>query len=273
MAPLLRPGFPTSSETPGRSEWTYIYRGPTALLNVNKPKGGEEWVGGSVARASVTPVDGMDVGRSTLDPLHLSDLEVVVQISTNGSTTLVTRAERITYGLRWVAVELELETHKKFRTGGAWALTKKDLLAIAGWRAETDIYLKTYYKFVPRDGDGNPTHAVVTINPASNAYKFILLLQRGHDRWECHVPVWTRKTTYRGSLPPETDDLGLKETPPGPMRAALKAAYQWRKSADDCTNTQDTNRWDREEAWQGANKVYIDKDEIYLDDEEFPDGE
>lgn len=291
LAPFLVSGYPVSSKTEGKQELTFLYKGPTALLKANEPEVGDPWVGDEarkffnpettstsdlelvVVRSLRKPIEDMDTGRQESDVLHMSTLEVTAGSLAGGAYNLSTRREKMTYGLRWVAVELPLETHKKFRPEGLWELTQKDLLHIAGWRAETDLQLKVAMKYILRDGDGNPKGGIQTIPPTSNAYKFVLLLQRGFDAWEKHLPVWSRRSTYRGFLPPETDDLGAKETPPGPMRATLKAAYQWRKCTDDLQSTTDTNRWEREEAWQGADKVFIDKNDIYLAGEEFPTGD
>lgn len=267
FAGLLLSGYPRESEQEGKKGNTYCYEGPYGFLKGAKPEAGDVWSDGiPVSSVYLTVVEDTDHNRTDTNPLKRGRLEVITA-RVLAAFTIGTVRERITYGLSWVEVDEPLETHPKF-DGGDWNLTDTDLKYIWGWQKEVDFELKASAKFKLKDSDGNAISGVISVPPASNAYKFITLLKKGFDSWANYLPVWKKVSIYKGTLPPEISYIGQKNDPTGPVPSAIMEKFEFRKADDTLDNLGVSNRWQRTEAWQGARKVYIDIDEIFLGDPE-----
>jgi hypothetical protein len=252
----LRPGHPVENQTDTSIGSIYAYRGPTSTLTTNTPVPGETWADGrpviNVSRFEIT-------GAS-----DYSDLIVVTGQNVGYSGTIGSPAvEQTFYGLRYKPVQLPLEVHPEFRTGGT-ALDATARRCIIGWRAEQSPTLRSEYKFRELDSTGTPGDEVDISVVSPNALEFIKRCELGVEEYTFYLPVWRKHSIYKGSVAPSSTGIGQKETPGGtPPTYGSSTAYEWVKSADDVERIGTTSRWRRVEEWEGAIKVYVDIDEVF----------
>jgi hypothetical protein len=74
-----------------------------------------------------------------------------------------------------------------------------------------------------------------------------------------YLPIWRKRSIYKGSSIPPFSAVGALDTPPG----TEPSGYEWVKSADNVERIGITSRWRRDEEWEGAKTVYVDKSEVY----------
>lgn len=279
LEPWLLRDYPRESTSDRGDGYVFRYLAQKALIRLNAPQRGDEWsMGLRVDTVNIEPLAESDV-RNQNSLRNLAFLTVTTVSLSSGGTVTPTVRERVQYSLRWTNVDVPLEQHPKFtkRTklpDGEFELSNTDLEHIYWWKLEWDPHYKNSWKYVKRDMDGAQISAPILIPPdgeGSRARRFIALLRRGFDLCEIKLPLWTKKSIYRGTKAPESTSIGLKETPPDPDDALpieIQDRFEWRKEDDTNETYGDSNKWIRIEAWQGADKVWIDSASIYLDPED-----
>lgn len=257
LAPYLVPGGVREAATDTITGTSYHYRGPTATIVANLPTIGVAWADG---RPVLSRVSFEHSAKSAT-----SDLVVTTGVQSSYSGTIGTAAlEQSFYSLRYRPVQLPLEMHPAFRTGGAYELNATGRRCVIGWRAEQSALLRSQYKFRELDSFGNPGDEVDIATVSPNALEFIKRVEVGVEEFTFYLPVWRKQSIYKGSNPPSSGSIGQKETPAGtPPTYGGSTAYEWVKSADDVERIGSSSRWRRVEEWEGAVKVFVDIDEVF----------
>jgi hypothetical protein len=250
LAPYLRPGHPKERADESAIGNIYFYRAPTATIDANKPAIGDAW-------ADSRPVVATEVFEIS-DASGYSDLVVITQVSFSASGVIGTTLEEIEYELDWRPLVKPLEVHPKFQTGGTYALDTTARKHIIGWKAELDPDLKSQRKYKALDSDGAPSGTTTTIS--GNALEFIKFYEIGVEEWIDYMPVWRKRSIYKGSSAPGTGAIGAKGTPSG---SGYPSGYEWVKSRDSAQRFGRATKWRRDEEWEGAKVVYVDKTDIY----------
>lgn len=260
LAPYLQLGYPKEQAGESSIGNVYLYRGSTTTLNTNKPTVGSTWADGR-------PVVGVQSAEFAGSSPAITELMVTTGVTVTLSGDLGTPAvEETVYGLRWKPVSRPLDMHPKFRTGGAYALDATAREHIIFWKAEQDANLRVNYKYRKIDSMGVPG-ALVTISsstPASmkSAYMYISYLLESIEEYIDYIPVWRKRSIYRGSSEPTAGVIGLVGTPSG-CPAAITSVYKFVKSNDEVERIGRSTRWRRDEEWEGAPLVFIDRTKIY----------
>lgn len=250
IATYIRPGHPREYATESGIGNTWVYRGPSATISANKPVIGETWADGR----PVVACEIFEISAAS----ELTDMMVVTAINTSAGVTIATTTEEVVYELEWRPVLRPLEVHPDFRTGGTYALdatAKKDIM---GWRAEVSPSLKANRKYRELDSEQIPSGTETTIT--GNALEFIKLLEIGQEEYVDYMPVWRKRSLYKGTNPPSTGAIGVKGTPSG---SGYPSGYEWVKSRDSAVRIGRKARWQRDEEWEGAITVYADKSDVF----------
>lgn len=232
------------------------YRGPTATLTTHRPTVGTDWNGYPVLTTRMFAI---------IPGSSYSDLFVVTGANVTYAGGLGTPSvEQTFYGIRYRPVQLPLEVHPEFRTGGTYALDATARMCIIGWRAEQDPELRSQYKFRMLDSSGTPGDEIDIATESPNAHEFIQRVEQGVEEFTFYLPIWRKTSIYKGSNEPPKSDIGQKVAPDGtPPTYDGGTAYEWVKSADDAERIDTTSRWRRIEEWEGAIKVFVDIDEVF----------
>jgi hypothetical protein len=250
LAPYLRPGRPEESANESSIGSTYEYRGDTTTINTNKPGVGDTWADGRpVVAARVFEISGASAK---------SDLVVVTGAPVGGGTLGTPVVERTEYELEWRPVTKPLEVHPAFITGGTYALDETARKHIFGWKAEVDPALRSQRKYKPLDSAGTPGS---TVTISGNALVYIKLYEIGVEEFIDYMPVWRKRSIYKGDGQPTTGAIGVKTTTPS--GSGYPSGYEWVKSKDSALRMGSQARWRRDEEWEGAITVYVDKGSIY----------
>lgn len=250
IATYIRPGHPREYATEAAIGNTWVYRGPSATISANKPVIGETWADGRpVVACEIFEISGASA---------LTDMMVVTGINTSTSVTVATTTEEIIYELEWRPVLKPLEVHPDFQTGGTYALDATARKHVIGWRAELDPNLKAQRKYKQLDSDGVAAGSETTIS--GNALSFIKLLEIGVEEFVDYMPVWRKRSVYKGTNPPSTGAIGVKGTPSG---SGYPSGYEWVKARDSAVRIGRRARWQRDEEWEGALVVYADKSDVF----------
>lgn len=256
IAAYLIPGHPARSDTESSVGNLYVYRGPTSTLETNRPAVGDSW-------ADSRPVASVRIQEfNTASGIS----ELVVQTATNVtySGSLGSPAvEQTSYGLRWRPVVKPLEVHPDFQTGGTYALDATARRCIIGWRAEQDSTLKTQYKFRQLNSNGTPGAIVDIAALSANALEFIKLSEKGVEEYVDYMPVWRKRSIYKGSSAPDGGAIGQAGAPSGPIPSSITSTYKFVKSNDEVERIGSSFRWRRDEEWEGSKQVYADRDDIF----------
>jgi hypothetical protein len=259
LAAYLRRGFPAESAYQGGRGSVYGYAGPSATVNANVPEVGDLWADG-------LPVVSRDCYPLGAAASGWSELSVRTGISFDGEL-IATTLEQTFYTLQWRPVALPLEVHPVFRADGTYDLTVEEGTGasahngyqdIIGWRAEQDPSLRRQYKYKLLDSNGTPG---AEITATANAQVFIQLLIVGVEQYTEYMPVWTKRSIYRGSSAPGASSIGQKGDPSG---TGFPSGYEWVKSADNVERIGTSSRWTRDEQWEGAKRVFVDIDQVFV---------
>lgn len=251
VASYMRPGFPRENRTDSSTGNSYFYRGPTATLAANVPDVGEAWADGR----RVSFVEYFEIS----DASGLSEMVVVTQTTSTIVDLGTPEVEETLYELDWRPVVKPLEVHPDFVTGGTYALDATARKHIIGWRAELSPDLRSQRKYRMLDSEGVPDASETTIS--GNALAFIKMLEVGVEEWIDYMPVWRKRSIYRGSVAPSTSSIGIKTaTPSG---SGYPSGYEWVKSRDRAERIGNKTRWVRDEEWEGAITVYADKVDVF----------
>ena len=250
VSSYIRPGHPKEFSSESSTGSTWIYRGPSATIAANKPAIGETWADGlPVVACEIFEISGASA---------VTDMMVVTAINTSTSVTIATTTEEIVYEMEWRPVLKPLEVHPEFQTGGTYALDATARKHILGWRAEQDPDLKSQRKYRQLDSDGVASGSDTTIS--GNALAFIKMAEVGVEEFTDYMPIWRKRSLYKGTNPPSTGAIGVKGTPSG---SGFPSGYEWVKSRDSAVRIGRRARWQRDEEWEGALVVYADKTDVY----------
>lgn len=249
LAAYLRPDHPVENANESTIGTTYLYRADTSTITTNKPQVGDTW-------ADARPVIAAQVFELAAG-VGFSDLLVVTAVQTTGTALGTPALEETIYELDWRPVVKPLEVHPEFQAGGTYELDATARKHILGWKAELDPALKSARKYRQLNSEGSPG-SEVTIS--GNALDFIKLGEIGVEEWTDYMPVWRKRSIYRGQSAPSTDEIGQKESPDG---SGFPSGYEWVKSRDSAQRMGRQSRWRRDEEWEGALVVYVDKDEVF----------
>jgi hypothetical protein len=258
IAGYLIPGHPARSDTESTVGSTYVYRGPTATLETNRPAVGDLWADGrTVSSARIFEFNTVS---------GISELVVVTATNVTYSGTIGSPSvEQTSYGLRWRPIVKPLEVHPDFQTGGTYALDATARRCIIGWRAELDSSLKTQYKFRQLNSNGTPGAIVDIAAVSANAKVFIELAEKGIEEYVDYMPVWRKRSIYKGSSAPDGGSIGQAGAVSGPLPSAIANAYHFVKSNDEVERIGSSYRWRRDEEWEGSKQVFADRDDIFTD--------
>ncbi len=249
---LIRPSYPREAKSEGATGNTYSYRGLTATLVANKPEVGEVWADSR----NISFVEYFELS----DASGLSDMIVTTQTTSTISSLGTPAVEETLYELDWRPVAKPLEVHPDFVSGGTYAIDQTARKHIIGWRAELDPDLRSQRQYKQLDSDGVPSGTITTISGV--ALTFIRFLEVGVEEYIDYMPVWRKRSIYRGSVAPGTSSIGIKtSTPSG---TGYPTGYEWVKSRDRAERIWTKTRWIRDEEWEGAIKVYADKVDVYV---------
>lgn len=249
IATYIRPGHPIEHQSLVSIGNTWVYRGPTAVLYANKPSAGELWADGrpveSVVYFEITAASG------------LSEMTVVTSVNFTPYFLATGGLEEVVYEIEWRPVMKSLEVHPAFQSGEGKldATARKHIL---GWKAEQDPELKSERKYKKIDSDGVASGSITTIS--GRALDFIKMIENGVEEYVDFMPIWRKRSIYRGSSAPEAGDAGMKGEPDG---SGYPSGYEWVKSRDSAVRIGRRARWQRDEEWEGAKKVYVDSIAIY----------
>lgn len=248
LDPFMRPGYPELIANEGSIGNIFVYRADSATSLTNFPVIGDIWA------------DGRAVAGYHLIGLANSDYaELTVTTATNTTGAVSTSVvEKTIYSLRWRPVQKPLEVHPAF-TGGAYALDATARKCILGWRAEHDPDLRSQFKFKMLDSSGTPGTLVDISTASANALVFLKFVVSGVEEYVDYLPIWRKRSIYRGSTTPPTSAIGAKGTPAG----TPPSTYEWVKSADDVESVGSSSRWRRDEEWEGCIRVYASADAVF----------
>lgn len=252
IASYIRPGFPRAYANDSQSGNTWQYRGASSTISANAPAIGEAWADGS-------PVVSTEIFEISADSA-ISELVVTTAVSASYGGVLGTPyVEETVYESDWRPVALPLEVHPAFRAGGTYAMDETARKHLLGWRAEQDPALRAARKYKALDSNGTPTGAEITIS--GSALALIKLLEVGVEEYVDYMPIWRKRSYYRGSSAPGIGTIGQKtSTPSG---SGYPSGYEWVKSRDTAQRIGRSSRWRRDEEWEGAVKVWADLDEVF----------
>lgn len=251
IADYLQANHPREYANDSASGSVYLYRGPTATISANVPVVGETWADG---RPVVSVESFAYTGASAISELTVITAENVSYAGGFGTPAV----EEEDYELEWRPVVMALEAHPDFRASGTYALDATARKHIIGWRAELDADLKSQRKYKPLDSSGTPG-AEVTIS--GNALEYIKLCEVGVEEYVHYMPVWRKRSHYRGSVAPGTSSIGVKTTTPS--GSGYPSGYEWVKSRDSARRVGRSSKWIRDEEWEGAIKVFADKNDVF----------
>ena len=251
LSAYLRPGHPITGATDSTIGTTYLYRTTTTLIAANTPSVGETWADGR----NVISANSFELAGAA----DISELLVVTSVNAVYAGIGTPAVEQSFYTLRWRPVQKPLEVHPEFLAAGTYAFDATARKCVIGWRAEQDPALRSLYQFKPLDSSGLPgaTVDIPTVSP--NAHAFLKLVVIGVEEYTDYLPIWRKRSIYRGSTTPPTSGIGMVETPAG----SPPSGYQWVKSADDAERVGTTSRWRRDEEWEGCITVYASSIGVY----------
>lgn len=259
LDPYRLVGYPVAQLNTVAEGSLYVYRAPASVIADNIPAVSETW-------ADSRPVATVDI--IPLSPTTRATPYTELRVGTSivyGGEVIGTSLEQSFYQLRWRPIALPLEVHPGFRGGslslatvyGTGADSHTGYQDIIGWRAELDPRLRANFQYNRLDSNGNPGS---TVTLTGGALAFAKLAMRGVEEYVDYMPVWTKRSIYRGSSAPGTTAIGTKGTPAG---SGYPGGYEWVKSADNVERIGASSRWRRDEEWEGCVAVFVDKDEIY----------
>lgn len=247
LAPYIQVGYPRENGNTGSIGNIYKYRGPSATLLANKPIVGTAW-------ADSRPVSQAEYAEFSAAS-GIAEL-VVTTALVYGGTVIGNVLEEVVYELQWRPVVKPLEVHPYFDG----SLVGAQLKHLLGWRAELDPTLRSQYKYKALDSNGDPSSTTTTIG-AGPALDFITLSLKGVEEYVDYMPVWRKRSMYRGSYAPGTGSVGDLATPSG---SGYPSGYEWVKSADTVERIGRSSKWKRDEEWEGCIEVLVDRSSIYL---------
>lgn len=272
FASYIRPGYPrrSNSDSGDRTEIQYV--GPASALKLTTADEISPGVSGTrpVAGQAWSPYNGR-VSISEYEPLPGTNPEygivtIACEIAYGVSSGVTGTAQETSYEIEWVEVSRPLAEHPKFRVGGGgtYALVESDLVQIQQWREEQDTAQRALFNYYARDKNGVPSSTLSNLNSKQIVYcKFLLA---GVETYTDFAPVARKSTTYVGG-PPATSDAGSLEGGPTPTDPSgfpnLPSGWQWLKSADRSLRSGGQTRWVQTEEWTGAQKVLLDKNDLY----------
>jgi hypothetical protein len=245
-----KPGFPKREDTENGSNTRIEYIGDTDTIFAALPGIGEIW-GDYLGFVS-------NVGDEPTENVDITDAFVVITLTQDNEEPEPGTLTSVTTEIDWVTVERPMREHPQFAIGqgGANALTARDIADFDKWKSEENTpELRETYKYFDSQSAGGEF-----VDLSANAKLFARGYELGFETFEDKAPVARKSGEYVGG-PPPTGNAGLKDTPTGFIN--LPSGYEWRKSADRATRTKGETRWQRDEEWEGAKKVFYDRVEIF----------
>jgi hypothetical protein len=252
ISAYIRPGYPRQYATDSASGSTYLYRGTSTTLAANLPAIGDTWADGA-------PVSAREFYDLSVES-GIAELSVTTAIpAVYGGGFTTSAVEETVYESDWRPVAHPLETHPAFRSGGTYELDQTARKHLLGWRAELAPALRSARKYIPLLSDGVPYGAEQTIT--GNALELIKFLEKGVEEYVEYMPIWRKRSYYRGSSAPGVGSIGqFTATPSG---SGYPSGYEWIKSKDSAQRIGRSSRWRRDEEWEGAKIVWADIDEVF----------
>lgn len=288
--PKLKPGYPkhTADDTGVRNE--YVYFDLTSTLKTTA----------LAYPVNRTYIDGMPISRSALERVELSDYStltietflpkgqtgipsgsggidgtgVLPPPEKNPSSPLSkqTSAERTVgevrrgasgvddeypyYEIDWTQNEKQLKQHPVFADFTADQFNQLEM-----WDKETDGAARIAFQFWVRDKDGAVVGSVQTLDSDQQKYARLRLL--GVEAFLDFAPIARKTSRFSGNTTPETSDAGQKSG--SDPFTDVPEGYEWLKIGDRSAKQGEGSDWMRVEEWQGARKILLDKDELFLD--------
>lgn len=281
-------GYPRNHSDDTGVRNTYLYRGPTATLKSRA----------STYRVNKTFADGMPVSVVDLEPMEnpsFSELTIETFLprgqnsipsgSGNESGNLLppdvtpdaplTNNESVErtvgeprrggagvtdeypfYEVDETQIEKNLFQHPDFI-----GFTPTQFAGCRAWDEETDTSAKADFKYWNRDKNNEPTGTIQSLD--SDQIKYAKLRLLGVESFLDFAPLARKTSKYFGNTMPNVEDAGQKAD--SDPFDAVPEGYEWLKIADRASKQGEGSDWIRVEEWQGARKVLIDKDEIFLD--------
>jgi hypothetical protein len=251
LATHLRPGHPKERADEASIGNLYLYRATTTIINANKPAIGDDWADGR----PVVATECYELSAASA----ISELIVITAVDAASTGSIASELETTEYELDWRPVVKPLEVHPDFRSGGTYAIDATARKHILGWKAELDPDLKSQRKYKALDSEGEPSGTETTIS--GNALEFIKLHEAGVEEFIDYMPVWRKRSIYKGTAGPSTAAIGIKTaTPSG---SGYPSGYEWVKSRDRISRVGRAAKWQRDEEWEGAITVYADKVDVF----------
>lgn len=262
IAAYLRPESPVFAETPQSVGNAYSYRGPTATISANVPVMYELWADGRAVRSvEFTP---------SIDNSGYSDLQVSTVVNLDAGTETISSAlESTRTQIRWMPHELPLLSHPEFSPGGGGLYDLSEthtentyersfLTDVMGWEDEANLKLRDANQWSPIVNGQVVSGTVYQATDAAVLY--ISLRKQGFTSYTDFAPVWTKVSTYTGTVAPGVGSCGQKDTTP----SGAPSGYEWIKSGDNAERNGNQAKWQRTEEWTGFKKVWFDSDSVFF---------
>ena len=202
------------------SQYKYIVNGTLAKLNATIPNIGDMYLSNPVMDAYIQPSgDGIKGEMTIITENRLTPTNYIFEVD-------------------WQQIQKPLESHPKYASGGALALSATDWAQIAAWDQEPDPALRGAY------------HWISTSNTlSSNAQNFALKKLQGVNAYIVAAPIARATSNLWLAL---TVGACLGTFSSSAPFAGCPAGYQWLKVTDRARR--DSSYWERTEEWMGADK-------------------
>lgn len=248
---MLIPGSPQRVTDASGDYFTFTYRGLTATLDSNRPAYDDDW-------------NGLRVRSVRSFQMELSaDSEMVVEAATGeflGSSE-ISNNEYPLPEMDYIQIEKSLFQHPAFAD-----FTAAERHELTLWINEVDSDARAAFQYWKRDKDGNTVGSVQTLgttaSPDNSQQDFAKLWLLGFEAYRDWYPVARLTKLYRGEDQPATTEIGLKAG--SDPFATVPSGYEWLQVGDSAKKQGRGFAWTRALEWQGAKKIYIDANTIYL---------
>lgn len=235
------PDSPKLSLTGERDSCTRIFSGTWADILAGIPTRG-------------STMTGMPAGYTTLKVLTVEAVKkpggkgvmtVVLDAPKGGGGGSAAPAEYV-YEVEWEKLEKPLAQAPIFITaGGPYELTLANLADLKNWDEEKNPTLRVAYKFRNEE-----TGAITELTDAG-ARLYVEKRLNGVESFLSYYPVCRLKIYTTDPLP--EGPCGYLEDPPD-FPTDLVDSYAWLKTADRCSRTGRSGKWERQQEWTGADE-------------------
>lgn len=276
--PGLKPDYPQQSNDSNGCIRSYIYLALKTSLYL--PSNGMIYLGHPIQSASLQNVDvsasnwgelrittiqkafTVDTNGEVLDVAEGTDGDFLIPFSnTSGAPSEVSDGQYPFMEIEWASLEKQLRQHPAWSTA-----TPADWTSIEAWEKEANLVNKASFQFNYKNADGSVTGSVQTLDnttskPDKKMQDYAKLRLKGVEAFLDCAPVARKTSRFRGWNAPTTSDAGQK-VGSDPF-TGVPSGYQWLKTVDRSSKQGFGTEWLRQEEWQGARLILLDKDTVY----------